>query len=657
MWSYYETSAYSVAASSSNSNTGARDSNIKVTASTDPAISSSSFISSQLASTFQNSQTVSFLSGLSSSTWRVPTNTTQTSSSTFATTFNSGGGSTSTSSINITAALPSESRSATSETIGSIRSSSVGVTSRLTQIQTFPNNATIIISSVSYISATAGGTVRSISSGTTVTSSITGQTGPAGTDTTTTIQTGSGSGSQSAVWQESFTYNSTTVTSTSTSTIQTTVTSTRQSTFPTSTSTGGTVSSSSADTYTNSSTTSFSATVTTYATATLSLPCIVNTIIEAATSDWAWKVTTTGTDSLDSIGESFTKTTFVASMLTGDSAVPTFTDVGAAASTKTWTSTTYTSTTTASTRSTTSQSTYRVAQSGSALPFTNTTRTATISYTSTVNTTLTYSSSGTRTTTFTHFPATNGSTTVTSADTVTTTWANGTSLSTYTYTRPQTNSGLTGSNSGSGSSGSAQTTHATFTEKVTTSTSNSATASPTASSVTVSVSYTRDSSAGPTVPSVADVTIGEGWQAGSLGRQQSIGTNIASGTESTVSDQATIWPPSVKTPVASSSDAYAPAGSVPQTLRNVKSTSTFGGYGWVSTDGSTASQSSLGIHRITTCNSSSSGTSQKTWSPTASTVSISSGVGLAAESVPIANSTSTNNGDSQFVSFSAFPST
>jgi hypothetical protein len=658
MWSYYETSSYTVLTTSSGSTTVARENAIKVTASTDPSGSSTSFYNSRSAVTNDAKQTISFLSGATSSTYRNSTNTTQTLSSTFASTFNTGGASSSLISINVTLAVPSVTSVVTTQTIGSIRSSGASGTASITQVQTFPDNVTAVIVSSTFISASASGTVRTIVSSTAGSTTFTSQTGPATSDTNVANQASSSSRSTTSVWQDAFTYNSGTSSQSTTSNGQTTVTTTRASTFPTSTTGSATTSSSSADTFTTSATTTFSATLTTYATATLSLPCIVNTVIEATTGEWAWKVTTTGTDELSSIGASFTKSTFVASGAGGASSPPTVTDVGAASSTKTWTSTTYTSTTTASSKSTTSQSTYRVAQSGSSVPFTNTTRTATVSYTTSQATTLTYSSSGTRTTTFAHFPATNGSTTVTSADTVTTTWANGTSLSTYTYTRPQTNSVLSDVNSGSGATASAQTTHATFTEKVTTSTTTSNVINITAVSATATVTYTRQSSSGPSVPAFDEITIGEGWQAGSIGRQQSIGTNIAAGTESSASEVATIWPPSVKTPIAGSSDAFGVAGSVPQTLHTIKSTSTFGGFGWVSTDGSTASQSALGIHQLTTCKGSSSGTSKITWSPTASTVSIASGVGLAAESIPIASSSSqSSNGDSQFVSFSAFPST
>lgn len=158
------------------------------------------------------------------------------------------------------------------------------------------------------------------------------------------------------------------------------------------------------------------------------------------------------------------------------------------------------------------------------------------------------------------------------------------------------------------------------------------------------------------MPTVKAITIGEGWQAQSLGRLQPIGTNLAAGTASSVSEVATIWPPSVKLAIVSSTDAVSLAGSVPTTRLNSKQTSRIGGYGWDSTAGSTASQT-IGIHRITTCNGSSSGTIEKTWTPASSTLALTTGEAIAAESVPLVNSSTSTNGDSRFLSYSAFPST
>lgn len=527
----------------------------------------------------------------------------------------------------------------------------------------FVTQRTTVSSSASGTRLSRWTTTSSTIQMTTVTSStltVTTTTAAPGTTTTfvpqdaTSVSSASTSITSSATssWVDTLAYISSTSTLTTTATAQTTSMGTRSSSFlSSSTTTSGTstititVTSSSVDSVTSSATTNVAATTTSYATASFSLPAAVNTVIEMLTNEWGWTLTGTGSNRVESIGGSFTKTTFTGQGAGATFTLNTLTQTTTDSSTRTYPSTSYASSTTASTRSTTASSTYRVAQSDAVLPFSNTTKVATVSYTTTTGTTLTFSTSSTRTGTLIHFSDTGATVTSTFTDSVTTTFAGGTSISLITYTRPTTTAFFTAMNLTTLSDNGLGSTFSVTISRLLTAVTGTATRT-----------FSRDSFSSPTPPTVAAATIGEGWQAGSVGRGEPIGTNLAPGTTSTISETALAWPTSVQMAVADS-DAAVIAGVVPITLTNTRTTSRAGGYGWNTTIGSTFSQTS-GIHRMTTCDNSTSGTVEKTWGAGAnSTYSLAWGQALAAESVPWANSTSSSGGDSQFLSFAAFPST
>lgn len=98
-------------------------------------------------------------------------------------------------------------------------------------------------------------------------------------------------------------------TTTSTS-VDTTTTSTATSVLTsTSASAPTTTTSSRSATFTTSTTSTRTTTETTYATTTLSALAWLDTVVIAASSDWLWSVSTSGTDAAESVGESFTRTT------------------------------------------------------------------------------------------------------------------------------------------------------------------------------------------------------------------------------------------------------------------------------------------------------------------------------------------------------------
>jgi hypothetical protein len=461
-----------------------------------------------------------------------------------------------------------------------------------------------------------------------------------GTSTqTSSIVNSTSSLTTTSLWNSSFGYSSTTATFTTTANGQTTASTSASYSFLSSTSSSSgtvtfSVSTSQSTSYSlvTSATTTESITSTSYVTSSFALPCIIDTIIEFNTNEWGWSVSAGGSNRAEAIAASFTRTTFSATLGVTTQTFPTVTITGNA-QTITFTQTTYSSGTITSTRSSTTTSTYRVASFGTDTPFTNTTHVATISHTRTTATTFTYSSaSGTRTTTFTTVSDTAATTVGSFTDTVTTTFSGGTSLSTNSYTRTTSN------------------------QIITVSSRLSITQGISLVSVLAAITYVRDSSTAAAVPTIRQVTIGEGWQGTTFGREQPIGTNLNSGTTSTVSESATAWPSSVVRVQVGDRDAVALAGTVPQSLENTRTTSKAGGFGWLSTFTTTMTQT-IGVHHGTTVNSSTSGTFDKTWTPASSTFSFGPGVAVAVEPVPLVNSTSSSNGDNQFLSFAAFPST
>jgi hypothetical protein len=646
MWSYQQTTSSTVATTSSGST-------FSVSGFTQSFAGNPLGITSSCST---RTATAVFVSGQTSYTYRVASNTTVISTTTYE-------------SIHLTDSLIASTnvqaeataatllQYATSRTERSSRSS-LTLSASLTSFKVGDTNWTLssTVSSTVFTSQSAAGSQISITRSTSVVR-IFGETTTstfAHTSSSVAVSTFStlSSVTTTSTWIESHTYSSSSSTVTTTANGQTTATATRSSTFlssSTTTSTTGTstvtytqtTSSSSVDTVTTSSTTTESITAESYTTGTLALPCIIATVLEANTNEWAWRVTTTGSGKVESLGTSFTKTTYNATIDAGAVTAPTVSNTGQASATLTYTSTSTASSSLTSSRVTTTQSTYLVAQSGTLVPFTNTTRTATISHTRTTQTTYTYSTSATRTASFAYFSHTDATSTASFASTLTTTFSDGTSLSVLTFTRPTTTL-IFFSNSILSTTNTFQTSGTIFLRTIV--------------SASASITYVSQSSTSGGPPSVKAISVGEGWQAQSLGRLQAVGTNLAVGTTSTISAAATIWPAPVRAAIVSSSDAVALSGSVPTTLTNTKATSRIGGYGWDRTVGSTATQT-IGMHRITTCNSSSSGTTEKMWEQSASTFSMTEGQAIAAESVPVAGSISSTNGDRQFLSFSAFPST
>jgi hypothetical protein len=629
MWSYYETSAATLGATSV-SNSTLTLSDVR----TGTNLGTTYDIWDRRLRTILIS--VEQFSMATSSTYLNPTNTTQTLTTTYNSkysTFDSTG-STSGAGTDVGGAKTYE---FDTQTFHSVVNSSETYLSQVStsvfQTGTSPvGNRNSFEFSVSNRTTLNGSTMFFTRATTTRSSSTFGTTTGTGSSVSSTTGT--------SLWISSFTYLSSTVTFTTTTAAQATTTSSRSSSYlSTATSVTGTstitvtTTASSVDTN-NLATTTVAATITstTYTTGSLGLPCVINTIIEFNTNEWGWKITGTGTNRVDSIGSSFTKSTFSVGFASGPVSGLTITVTGAA-STVTYTiSNSYRSTSLTSTRSSSATTTYRVAQSGTAIPFTNTTKTVTLSFTRASTFTLTYTSSiSTRSSSLT-FPSTTGltvSTTIT--DSVTTTFSAGTSVLLNTYTVPTTIFFYT------------IVSNSTQTHQLS------------VDGFSATMSYSRDSTVSATAPSVAAPTIGEGWQAVSFGRLQPIGTNLGSNTTNSISAVATAWPPSVRVPFGPRSAASI-VGTVTTTLTNIRASSRFGGYGWDSTAGSTVTKTT-GIDRMTTVSGDVSGVTEKTWTPTSSTMAMAPGVALAAESIPLVSTASSANGDSQFLSFAAFPST
>ncbi len=453
------------------------------------------------------------------------------------------------------------------------------------------------------------------------------------------------------------TYTNTTYSSTSSATISVSTTATRSSIFLTGTTdsatTSGTTTSftfntttttSSSDPFTTqaSSTstvnfTSYSTTVETFA------PFALDTVVQALTTDWPWRITTTGSGEFSNLGTAITSTTFTdQGIVTTNAMTDTYDYSQTATSSLTFTVPIFGNSTISSTIPGTSSFTYLVALQGGVIPFTDTT-TATIFNTTTTNATFTFQTFSSRTLASivrtyiaTRTPNSN-------ASTVTTTFTGGTVSTSMSWTLPNIDSTFpVGSSSFESTFGASRTFSSTIENQITT-----------------NQFIYRGSSVGHSVTSPSPithcaVTIGAGFQTPTqLGRGFPIGTNVAAGTDSTVAGVSTAWPTSVLTPVATDPAAVGLDGTVPQTLVWSRTTSKFGGFGWDSTATTTAS-ATQGIHRMTTCDSTTSGTVGTTWSGTSTTYTMTDGQALTAESVPLAASRLSNS-HVPFVNYSAFP--
>lgn len=455
-------------------------------------------------------------------------------------------------------------------------------------------------------------------------------------------------------------YNYTTTATTTATTGYVTTTSTIASIFPTSTTGGTTTATSSVDTYTTEKTTNITSTFTTYATSWGTPPFYLDTIIEVASSDWAWMATTSGTGRVSDLASSFTGTITLtdqgsSSTLRFDTYDITNSDI-IDSTNLTFTETTL-ATTTLTALLTSTQSTYSVAVGSNApAPFTSITA-ATISYTSTTTSSFEYGSSYTETQD--SFVQTDVLTRgfITFADTVTTTTSTGSSTSSIVSSFLNNSRmffvGTTGDSDSQDFGGT----------RTTTSTENGSTGY-TVTFETLALDFFNATALSADTPSYTAVTIGRGFQDESFGRGWPMGTNLASitGTTSTTTTSETTtvsaslalgWPHTDQTPILRSGESADIVGSVPTTLTNTRRTSQLGGVGWESTV-STIITDTIGIHQMTTQDSNgATGTTAKTWNITASTYSLGPGQALAAESVPLASVT-TNATYNPVVSFSAF---
>ena len=551
----------------------------------------------------------------------------------------------------------------------------------------FPTQTTTVSSSTSH--SEEGGTT------------VSGQT----TTVTGSINSYPGTSSVSTVssYPASFSYNSsttttaTTVTATvSTSTaetygypISTTASSTETTTgIPTTTSYTflTTTTATSSNSEATSGTTTWTTSTWTNVTGTANIPCYLDTVVVAETTDWLWQVTNTKTGDPTGNGASFTKATFsesLASLSVEVGLIPVTATATGAITYSTWSTDTSSMTSTAETSSsstyavgavptTSTLSSYGTATVtttlSAALPLTSTSS-ATVTFTTSTADTLTYN---TRATVGNTITTTAGGVSQTSSSTVTesdtTTFALGTITTSFSYTIPVQNTyfytgtqgigvGITGFTSGTG------TVHSgTFTSTYTTYSGGGGGLGASGGSYTVvSASTTLTTTAAINESSsamlyVTDTTIGPGWQPtpSSFGSDEPVGTNISG--PSFITQQALGYP-SVSVGVPASTDpAFSIAGAVNTTLINQVTQQAWGGFDWVSTI-STVGTQTVGILRITTCDSfSNTSTSETTFDTSHSTYSIASGQGAAAETVPVVYSTSTDGNAIPVLTFSAFPS-
>jgi len=443
---------------------------------------------------------------------------------------------------------------------------------------------------------------------------------------------------------------------------------------------------------TNSEATSKTATSTTtiqaYATTTALQNVVLDTIVAADSTDWLWQVTTTGTGDLSSLGASFTRTTFSATSALATSVIGYASEPGTNTAYLTFTSaTTATSTITSSTVSSFSSS-YSVAvipttttlntrlatvttTISAAVPLTGTSA-ATVTYTSSAATTLTYSTRASSTVSLITYVGGLGQTVASTVnETDITTFAGGTITTSFSYTIPVPVGSVFLTGTESYNAGVPTTYSSTFTSSTHPGSSYSFTfnctnysasvlagaqvAAATGSSAGVTVGYTNDSQGQGSMFFATDTTIGKGWQPtpSSFGGANPIGTNINGPTAIT---QQALGYPQASVAVPSGTVTVGIAGAVNTTLTNQLSTTAIGGFDWSSTASTVVTQTQ-GILRITTCDSfSNTGTVETTFDTSHSTYSIASGQGIAAESVPMVNSSSNTSGGTPYLSFAAFPS-
>ncbi len=504
-----------------------------------------------------------------------------------------------------------------------------------------------------------------------------------------------------------FSYRSTTTTSTSAITTGTTTTSTRQSDYPVSGSTtGATETSSSADTYTTSTTTAETSTYTTYATTNYTAWVKIFTIIEAEESDWPWIVTDTAIGVPTVVADSFTKTTFnfpaVTSSVIKNLLLYTDGTTVFSRSTVTQTIPTFSQTTTTSTVRTTTSSTYQLGAPTTAIASLSYTATesAGITYLTSRATTFTFTSSTSTTRSFTILSLTAASSTYTNSSSFSTTYSGGTSLTTKTWTYKDPDfEAITLQNISSSLT-------TTFTIGVTNTNSTvngiqsttqlvQKTAAGGISSVDAVRSFQANLSTVAAVPAFTEITIGPGFQMWpDLGRLQPIGTNVVPNFSFIIPRANFNYGATLKTPelyrgttelamagfsVTSSWDSageeahvtyqtaagtvssfatvsLALAGALPSSLKMSHQQTSFGGYGWDATVG-TSFTASEGVHVATIVDSSSFTTTEISWSAGTTSFALTDGQAIALQAVPLVASQSSESADQMFLNWPRFPVT
>lgn len=562
----------------------------------------------------------------------------------------------------------------------------LGVSANATQTSSFLSQVTSYISSAftsSSVTLTAGGTTFFTTTSSTGSSNMAAETvvivaNGIGITTSETVVTasgrtingvggstsGSGSVSVTATSAGTFTIAAATTTYSTSTTIQDTIGATLTSSYPESTIatlTGTTTGIPSTTSTTSSSTTSVSVTYTALTTqtdtATTSLATVlsttaaftaaIGTVAVADSTDWGWFMTTTGQGPAESIGASFTQTTF-GPVLVLESQLATTIKTTAAPPFQTFTITTWTtnSTPTTLTNTTSASVSYVV---GTATTGTNGVPFGTASSSMSVTTT------------------TSSTYTIASLSSATTT--------TYAYSG-HTSSGLQGFSYVTTWNGTTVTTYSTwsFTDSVlvfTLQTINSTrTVGGTSSTATLVTSQTEDGatagfnstlqspvnvSLAPS-PAWLDATLPAGWQVqGSSGAGEPIGSNLGGG--ASVTETALAWP-DISTPVLGTANTYTFTDDGAQVISESMSHSRtrLGGISWNSS--STILTVGPGILRQTTADSFSvTSTTESTCDTSNSTIRVAIGEGLAFESVPLCGSTTASTTAVPFLNFPAFPPT
>lgn len=514
------------------------------------------------------------------------------------------------------------------------------------------------------------------------------------------------SGTDSIATTLSWSYHSGTSTSLSNGSVLKTTTATRASTYRTTSGSPGT--GSSADTYTTSTgVTTTNRTETYYLIGTYTTGALLDTIVHGTLSDWLWKVTTTGTGAVTDVGDSFESTT-ISITVTGTSisfgtAIYTGTPT---TSYFTYTQTTWEDSTVTLGSMTTTISTYRTAgpASGSMVfPLPSTTYTATITHTTTSAVTVTFQNSITSEIELAVY--TDGTTTYSTASTatLTTTLSDGTMLTTISYSEVKAHSFWTTRQSleqstAEGDENIWEDGDTTYSDTFDSyeGTTDDRTRGKADATVIASFSSVSGDQGGTLTHLLR--TVGDGFQAYSLiGRDQPYGTNLSLGFSVKLSGTASAWPNGPRTPFLSPTteswvsastsftSQYVPSdnaiyltsktvtgtatdtsttsgvistqgGPLASTLKNVKSTTAFGGYGWSSTEGTTLQNTSTaGAHRATTVDNSTWGTTILDWKAT-STYSLSAGRAIVMDQLPVVHSTSATSPAQQYTTWRAFES-